>query len=427
MATATISSRSFTSAGLQCELTSPARAQLLVATDASPAADAAIRAAQAIASRTGQSVKMLAVHVPLPMVAAEVQLSVTPDMEAENRDSLRQQVVAQRERLEIRAPWPLDVVSGDPAATIVSVSQGIGASLIIMGLGGHGVFDRFLGDETVLKVLRLGSIPVLAVAPNFTGLPTRVLAAMDFSASSVRALALGAKLLQKGGKVTLAHVVSRDLDPANWTNPAAAYSGTVGRALDRVVAEVGFDDAVVDRRVLAGDPAKELLHLSDAVQPDLIVAGSHGLNFLTRLLLGSVSARLVRSADCSVLVAPPEDAPSFLEELPKSFSVFGFYEWTERLEEFTRRNVGRLATLEIIDPEIGAQVQEKHVPFLGASYDPRDAQMHIMFGRNTRGQGHLTHSIVGVTAIQSLHDRVGRDRLLRVAHGRGQTLVTLER
>jgi nucleotide-binding universal stress UspA family protein len=254
-----------------------------------------------------------------------------------------------------------------------------------------------------------------------------VLAAMDFSASSVRALALGAKLLQKGGKVTLAHVVSRELDPANWTNPAAAYNGTVGRALDRVVGEVGFDDAVVDRRVLAGDPARELLHLSDVVQPELIVAGSHGLNFLSRLLIGSVSARLVRSADCSVLVAPPEDAPSFLEELPKSFSVFGFYEWTERLEEFTRKNVGRLATLEIIDPELGAQIQEKHVPFLGASYDPRDAQMHIMFGRNAKGQGHLTHSITSVTAIQSLHDRAGRDRLLRVALGRGQTLVTLER
>jgi hypothetical protein len=34
---------------------------------------------------------------------------------------------------------------------------------------------------------------------------------------------------------------------------------------------------------------------------------------------------------------------------------------------------------------------------------------------------------VGVKAIQALHDRSGRDLLLRVAHGRGQTLLTLER
>lgn len=427
MASAIQGSRTRESSDLHYRI-DPEVAPLLVATDASAPADAAVRAAQAIAAHTGQRVKVLAVHEPLPLVAAEVQIAASPDMEAESRASLREQVKDQLQRVGVDAPWSMEVATGDPAATIVTVARDIGASLVIMGLGGHGVFDRFLGDETVLKVLRLGTVPVLAVARDFSDLPTRVLAAMDFSASSVRALKLGAQLLKPRGRLTIAHVITPDRNPVKVTKQGVAYSGTVGRALDRAVAEVGFGDtAVVERKVLAGDPAKELLRLRDDVQPDLIVAGSHGHNFLTRLMLGSVSTRLVRRSSCSVLVAPPENGPDFIQELPKVTAVFGFYEWAERLEDFTRRNAGRRATLEVIDPDIGAQVQEHGVTFLGASFDPRDARVHIMFGTSEGGEKHLTRGISGVTAIQALHDRSCRDLLLRVAHGRGQTLVTLER
>ena len=428
MATATISVRPLSSNDLRCELRPAVSAPLLVATDASAPSDAAVRVAKEIARRTGQRARVLAVHEPMPVIAAEVQVAATPDTEAESRESLRQRVKEQLERVGIEERWPLEVATGDPAATIATVARDVGATLIVMGLGGHGVFDRFLGDEMVLKVLRLGTVPVLAVAPECRSLPSRILAAVDFSVSSVRALTLGAKLLAKGGKMTLARVIPRDDRSVNVTNALAAYSGTIGRAFDRVLGEISCDNAAgVDRKVLAGDPAKELLHLSDVLQPDLVVAGSHGYNFVSRLLLGSVSTRLVRGADCSVLVAPPVDAPSFLEELPKAFSVFGFYEWTERLEEFTRKNSGRRATLEVIDPDIGAQVQERDVEFVGASYDPRDAQVQLMFGPRGNGDAHLTRNITGVTAIQALHDRAGVDLLLRVAHGRGQTLLTLER
>ena len=40
---------------------------------------------------------------------------------------------------------------------------------------------------------------------------------------------------------------------------------------------------------------------------------------------------------------------------------------------------------------------------------------------------HLTRNIHHVTAVQVLRNRAGRDLMLRVAHGRGQTLLTLDR
>jgi nucleotide-binding universal stress UspA family protein len=431
MTTATISRRSASRPGhpeREERVEAESRAALpplLVATDGTDSADAAIAAAQVIASRTGQRVELIAVHPPLPLVAAEVQLASTPSVDAEACATLLEQVELQLTRLRTGRDWAVRVVTGDPAATIVNVAEAHGASMIIMGLGGHGIVDRIIGDELVLRVLRLGTTPVLAAAPTFVGLPSRAVAAIDFTTSSVRALRCALDIVKPGGRISLAHVVSRDLDPSNWMDANGGYRGTIGRAFDRVTGELGAGDISFSRRVLGGDPAAEVLQLTKDSGAELIVAGSHGHNFLTRLLLGSVSTRLVRSSVCSVLVAPPDDGPDYIEELPRSTTVFGSYEWAERLEEFTRRNSGRRATVEVVDPEIGAQIEERDMLFTGASFDPHDARVHIMFaGRESAA--HLTRSISGVTAIQALRDRSSKDLLLRVAHGKAQTLVTLE-
>ncbi len=400
---------------------------LLVATDASESADDALRAAYLIAERTGQRVEVLAVHEPLPLLAPEVQFAESPTSLSDSRAALRTRVLAQLARTKVDFRWPLEVVSGQPPVTIANAARQLGASLVIMGLGEHGLYERLLGDEMVLRVIRLGTVPVLAVAPGFLGLPTRVLAATDFSPSAARAVALAEKLVGPRGKITLAHVLSDDLDAANWMRSNAAFHGTIGRAFDLVTAGLRGSDMVVEREILAGDPAKALLERGDQLQADLLVTGSHGHGFLTRLWLGSVSQRLVRGARCSVLVAPPEEGPSYVDELPLATTRFASYEWAERLEEFTRRNEGRIATMEVIDPDLGAQIENRSMPLLGVDFDPRDASVHFMLGDATLDGQHLTRSIRGVTAVQVLRDRDGMDLMLRVAHGRGQTLLTLER
>ena len=40
---------------------------------------------------------------------------------------------------------------------------------------------------------------------------------------------------------------------------------------------------------------------------------------------------------------------------------------------------------------------------------------------------HLTRGIGGVTGVDIVRDQAGRDRLLRVKHGDGQTILTLTR
>jgi nucleotide-binding universal stress UspA family protein len=75
----------------------------------------------------------------------------------------------------------------------------------------------------------------------------------------------------------------------------------------------------VDRLVLEGLPAAEILGLAQKVRSDLIVMGTHGRTGLGRLLMGSVAEQVVRHARCPVLTvkAPSRKAASKPGSLPK--------------------------------------------------------------------------------------------------------------
>ncbi len=71
------------------------------------------------------------------------------------------------------------------------------------------------------------------------------------------------------------------------------------------------DLPVVDRYVVEGEIAWEILHLAKELKCDLIVMGTHGRTGLGRLLMGSVAELVVRKAGCPVLTVKnplPEEA-----------------------------------------------------------------------------------------------------------------------
>ena len=71
-------------------------------------------------------------------------------------------------------------------------------------------------------------------------------------------------------------------------------------ALKKRLAEPGFEKATTHARV--GDPGHSIVELCDEVGGDVIVISSHGYTGLRRVLLGSVAERVVRFANCPVLV-----------------------------------------------------------------------------------------------------------------------------
>lgn len=61
-------------------------------------------------------------------------------------------------------------------------------------------------------------------------------------------------------------------------------------------------------RLLTGDPAEQICALADEVGARLIAVGTHGHGAMMRLLVGSVSAAVIKHADRPVLVAQRREA-----------------------------------------------------------------------------------------------------------------------
>jgi nucleotide-binding universal stress UspA family protein len=60
--------------------------------------------------------------------------------------------------------------------------------------------------------------------------------------------------------------------------------------------------------VTGGPPVREILRLASTMKADLIVMGTHGLTGVKRLLVGSVTERVLREASGPVLTVPPRAA-----------------------------------------------------------------------------------------------------------------------
>lgn len=85
---------------------------------------------------------------------------------------------------------------------------------------------------------------------------------------------------------------------------------TAENAVERAVAraeEAGV--AAVEGTVERGTPHRTILQYIDDHDIDLVVMGTHGRTGLNRLLLGSVTEKLVRLSPVPVLTIRPEDEP----------------------------------------------------------------------------------------------------------------------
>ncbi|MEM1081037.1 MAG: universal stress protein [Pseudomonadota bacterium] len=74
------------------------------------------------------------------------------------------------------------------------------------------------------------------------------------------------------------------------------------RVFDEVHAELGEVDVVISDDTSVGDPAEEIIRCTEDDEQLLVVIGRRGLSTMQKLLLGSVSEKVVRHAHSPVIV-----------------------------------------------------------------------------------------------------------------------------
>jgi len=286
---------------------------VLLATDGSRLASAAIKMARRMATLGEWAPELLTVLEPLPVSVGDMVLPAPPaQYQIVAGDSI---VAAIKRQLRTHgdSSWKLTTDFGRAVPAIVRAAHEMNAQLIVLGLGQHGRFARLFGAETAARVARHTDIPILAVHARARGLPNVALAAVDFSDSSVRAAREALALLEPPGRLHLVHVKwsynMTSLANSEWER---AYAVGVEDEFARLRAKLGERRGIeITTALLTGGVIEHVLDEAKSIKSDLIALGSHSQNVFDRLMIGSTPAQVLRAAPCSVLVAPPADAPAW--------------------------------------------------------------------------------------------------------------------
>lgn len=286
--------------------------RVLVATDGSPNATAALEWLTTFPLPAGTDVLVLAVA---DVLQPSISRAPIPAFDQAVRDTARR--AAGDARAALAARWPrteVTVADGDPRAVVPQHAEAWQADLVVVGARGLGAVTGFLLGSVSNAVVHEALCPVLVVK----GAPRpieRVLVALDGSEDALGAARFFAALPL--ALSTAAHLIGV-VEPMRFPTTAPAIARpALQRALGELIAArrtrieeaLGCVESLLEAKVVkiersmpVGFPADEIVAAAAHGGADLVVIGARGLGAMQRLLLGSVSERVLHHADCPVLV-----------------------------------------------------------------------------------------------------------------------------
>ena len=219
-----------------------------------------------------------------------------------------EQLSARLERLSVEHRLQRIERDGDPAAEILAVVEGEGASLLALCTHGRTGLARLVRGSVAERVLRRVRVPVLLVNP-FTQASSarfeRILVPLDGSETSLEVLDLVAEFASVyGAEVVLLHVGRPDyrVNAAGERLEevrAAAFRAEIAPVVARLEA-TGLRVKVEVRIEFA--PAEEILAAVQREGIDLVALATHGRSGASRWIYGSVAEAVIRECRVPLLV-----------------------------------------------------------------------------------------------------------------------------
>jgi nucleotide-binding universal stress UspA family protein len=290
---------------------------ILVATDGSADAHVALDAAADLAKRSGSTLHLVtAYEAPAAVYAAPNYLGLGEllgTLEEAARDLLS------REKVRVEglgsSVHGLHAERGPACEAIVQIADMVDADLIVVGSRDSGALRRIIAGSVSTQVLHRTQRPVLIVRGGATSWPpAHMIVGFDRSSTSRCAAQVAASIarLYADASMELLEVVPP---------PSAQAIGYVSYSDDDEVEQGSLDmlaksleDAaghVITAAQAPGDPAAVLLARANSqTGSSLIVVGSRGLGSVRRLLLGSVSTKLLHSGHTPLLIVPADEIAS---------------------------------------------------------------------------------------------------------------------
>ena len=293
---------------------------ILVPLDGSALAETALPFAAALARGSGAQLTLTRAalaHTPPGGDAISDQVAANNEAEA--------YLAAVAERIRPSAPELQTATTYGPAAEMILAERRVrDADLIVMATHGRGGLGRLLYGSVADQVLRASPVPVLLVPANLSQMlpadkPARVLVALDGSDRSAEILAPAAALAKAlGAEMSLLQSVKLERNPNDATSlrdtllliePSAAPERRDGAEvhLERLAVDLRAEGLSVQVHAVTGDAAGVILSEAGSQQADLIAMATHGRTGLARLVMGSVTSAVLKSAQRPLLVYRPTE------------------------------------------------------------------------------------------------------------------------
>jgi nucleotide-binding universal stress UspA family protein len=284
---------------------------IVVGVDTSPAAARAAQLGLSIAATAGVSCRL--VH------ATRDRWSASSDMGPNAYAAFRAAALhAVRERVEQAlqngvsqcARRDLVVREGWPPAVLDDEVRDAGAGLLILGAKHHSALGRWLGGSTVHNVARMLRVPLLVAGAPSPAI-RRVLVAVDASAAARPTLEAARHFTDLcDAELRAIHVIEPLPIVPELPPPTGArdYERLFEEECTGKIWPLVPPDAEKVFRYAAADAG--IAAEAKAWQADLVVVGSHGKGWVDRMLLGSITERLLNQLPSALLLVVPAGKPA---------------------------------------------------------------------------------------------------------------------
>lgn len=181
----------------------------------------------------------------------------------------------------------------------------------------------------------------------------KILVAVDGSQTSLHALEESFKLAQNEGSwITVVSVIpayTGDLDLVAVGNIMAAMRKPCDEALRKAKEMADKHKVLVKTVCEEGEPYERIIDLAQAENCDLIVMGRRGLRRLERVLVGSVTARVIGYSPIDVLVVPRDTSVGFKKVLIATDGSKYSEAAEKKAIDFAKSYGGELIAISVVD------------------------------------------------------------------------------
>lgn len=291
---------------------------ILLATDGSAAAHFALRAASDLARRSGAALHLVTAYEFAPSSVLAYAPYIGPDSAWDTFEADARKLLDAEYDLVIALGATVGRlhVAGEPAfSAVMDVAETVDADLIVIGSRELDGLKRLLVGSVSEHVVHSVHRPVLIVrGGEGSWPPAQVIVGYDNTSAAKHAARFAATIahLYKDAEMSLVEAepalsvaAGRFLTPVDDEQIESGHLHDFARSLDPITGRV------VETRVVVGDPADVLIATGRELPgTKLLVVGSRDLGAVRRVLIGSVSTKLLHSGHDALLVVPEHGKPA---------------------------------------------------------------------------------------------------------------------